>query len=301
MIVVYGSMNADFFLNVPHFPKPGETILIDGSKTSPGGKGENQAVSACVVGGKVAMIGAVGNDETANIPLQALKDRGVDTSFVIKSNAPTGMAMVMLDASAENSIVVAGGANLTLKASDIPEKLLNKDNIFIFQMETEKSEIFKAIKLVKNSGAKVVLNVAPAFPVPEDVLNNVDYLIVNEGEAQTLLQEIDKNNSNLDASNSAKALHKITNNVVIITLGKNGSIYCENGKVEKIDPYKIKPVDTTGAGDCFVGIFTEQIHEGKSVKEACSIASIGSALSCLKKGAQAGVPTMNEILKAKNA
>lgn len=292
MIVVYGSLNADFFLKISHFPEPGETILTPNTDVKAGGKGGNQAVAAGKVGAVVKMIGAVGGDTVSNVPLNALKTANVDVSHVVKTSNSTGLAMIMVDETGENSIVVASGANLDLKSEHIPEELFSDKNVFIFQMETNKEETFKAIEKAKLVGAKVVLNVAPASKVTMDVLKKVDYLILNEIEARTVSQ-CDKNTDDI-----ALQLSKVTGGVCIITLGKKGVIFAEKGKVYHQKAMLIKPVDTTGAGDTFVGIFSAMIDKNFSLEKAVKYASVGASLACLKSGAQEGMPNLNQIEEA---
>lgn len=289
MIVVFGSLNADFFLNINHFPEPGETILTPKTVVKAGGKGGNQAAAAGKVGAVVKMVGAVGIDTISDVPLNALKMATVDVTPVVKSNNSTGMAMIMVDVTGENSIVVASGANLDLKAEHVPQNFYSKENVFVFQMETEKQETFKVINKAKLSGAKVVLNVAPANEVPINILKNVDYLILNEIEAKTVAQ------NDCEPKEIALQLAKTTGGVCVITLGKKGVVYAEKGNVYHQDAIEIKPIDTTGAGDTFVGIFSAMIDKKFPLEKAVKYASIGASLACLKTGAQEGMPNLKQI------
>ncbi|MCQ2966533.1 MAG: ribokinase [Alphaproteobacteria bacterium] len=291
MIVVFGSLNADFFLNINHFPEPGETILTPKTVVKAGGKGGNQAAAAGKVGAVVKMVGAVGIDTISDVPLNALKMATVDVTPVVKSNNSTGMAMIMVDVTGENSIVVASGANLDLKAEHVPQNFYSKENVFVFQMETEKQETFKVINKAKLSGAKVVLNVAPANEVPINILKNVDYLILNEIEAKTVYQ------SEKSSDEIAVQLAKMIEGVCIITLGKQGVVFADKEKLYHQKALQIKPVDTTGAGDTFVGIFSAMIDRGFPLEKAVQYASVGASLACLKNGAQEGMPNLSQIEK----
>lgn len=290
MIVVFGSLNVDFFLNVRSFPKPGETVLTPCASVKAGGKGANQAAAAAKAGGIVKMVGAVGADEIAKVPLTALKAVGVDCSFVQTAKSATGMAMIMVDETAENSIVVASGANMDVKASAVPDSLLSSETVVVMQMEVPPAENFHLLKRAKAKGAKTVLNVAPAREVPSDALQNVDYLIVNEIEAETVMGQEGKT-----AEQTALALAEKTGGACLITLGKKGVVAAMDGQVLSVSSLPVKPVDTTGAGDAFVGIFAAMIDAGLPFADAVRHACCGAGLACLKTGAQEAQPALREI------
>lgn len=290
MIVVFGSLNVDFFLNVRSFPKPGETVLTPCASVKAGGKGANQAAAAAKAGGIVKMVGAVGADEIAKVPLTALKAVGVDCSFVQTAESATGMAMIMVDETAENSIVVASGANMDVKASAVPDSLLSSETVVVMQMEVPPAENFRLLKRAKAKGAKTVLNVAPAREVPSDALQNVDYLIVNEIEAETVMGQEGKT-----VEQTALALAEKTGGACLITLGKKGAVAAMDGQVLSVSSLPVKPVDTTGAGDAFVGIFAAMIDAGLPFADAVRHACCGAGLACLKTGAQEAQPALREI------
>lgn len=290
MIVVFGSLNADFFLKIQSFPKPGETVLTPNAVVKAGGKGANQAAAAAKAGGIVKIVGAVGADEIAKVPLTALKVVGVDCSFVQKTDSATGMAMIMLDETAENSIVVASGANMNLSAAAVPDALLTPETVVVMQMEVPPAENFRLLKRAKAKGAKTVLNVAPAREVPSDALHDVDYLIVNEIEAETVMGQEGKS-----AEQTALALAEKTGGACLMTLGKKGVVAAKDGQVLSVVSLPIAPVDTTGAGDAFVGIFAAMIDAGLSFADAVRHACCGAALACLKTGAQESLPALCEI------
>lgn len=290
MIVVFGSLNADFFLNVKSFPKPGETVLTPNAVVKAGGKGANQAAAAAKAGGIVKIVGAVGADEIAKVPLTALKAVGVDCSFVQKADSATGMAMIMLDETAENSIVVASGANMNLSAAAVPDALLTPETVVVMQMEVPPAENFALLERAKAKGAKTVLNVAPAREVPQTALRNIDYLIVNEIEAQTVLGKAGET-----PEKTVLALSEKTGGACLMTLGKKGVVAAKDGQVLSVVSLPITPVDTTGAGDAFVGIFAAMIDAGLSFADAVRHACCGAALACLKTGAQESLPSLREI------
>lgn len=290
MIVVFGSLNADFFLNVRSFPKPGETVLTPCAAVKAGGKGANQAAAAAKAGGVVKMVGAVGADEIAKVPLTALKAAGVDCSFVQTANQSTGMAMIMVDETAENSIVVASGANMSASSAAVPDSLLLPETVVVMQMEVPPAENFALLKRAKAKGAKTVLNVAPAREVPAEALRNVDYLIVNEIEAETIVGRTGQS-----PEQTALALSEKTGGACLMTLGKKGVAAAANGRVFSVASLPVKPVDTTGAGDAFVGIFAAGIDAGLPFAESVRRACCGAALACLKTGAQESLPSSREI------
>lgn len=290
MIVVFGSLNADFFLNIKSFPKPGETVLTPNAVVKAGGKGANQAAAAAKAGGIVKMVGAVGADEIAKVPLTALKSVGVDCSFVQTAEQATGMAMIMVDETAENSIVVASGANMNVNASAVPDSVLAPETVVVIQMEVPPAENYALLKRAKATGATTVLNVAPAREVPLEALKNVDYLVVNEIEAQTVLGKTGKT-----PAETVLALSEKTGGACLMTLGKKGVVAAKGGQVLSVASLPIKPVDTTGAGDAFVGIFAAMIDAKLPFADAVKHACCGAALACLKTGAQESLPTLPEI------
>ena len=294
MIVVFGSVNADYFLNVRSFPAPGETVLTPGHIVKPGGKGANQAVAAARAGAKVAMIAKVGDDGAAQVPLEAFKAANVDVTHIKTSDKPTALAMIMVDSEGENSIVVSSGANGDLKAQDVPDDLLTAQTILVMQMEVPVSENFKLLKRAKEKGVRTVLNVAPAQSVPEDVLPLIDYLILNEIEAATIYEDVFKEKS-ASFEQSALGLAQKTGGVCLITLGGDGALAAKDGKTVKVSCLPIKPVDTTGAGDAFVGIFSAMTDAGLDLGDAMRRAAAGAGLACLKTGAQEALPSKEQI------
>ena len=294
MIVVFGSLNADFFLPVEAFPLPGETVLTPQAFVKAGGKGANQAAAAAKAGGLVKMIGCVGTDEIAKVPVTALKALGVDCSGMQSCDRATGMAMIMVDAKGENSIVVASGANLALSADAVSETVFDEDTILVMQMEVPAEENFKLLRRAKAKGARVVLNVAPAREIPAQDLMSVDYLILNELEADTVYSALFEKTF-LGTQEKALALAEKTGGACLITLGSKGAVVAENGTITQISPLAIDPVDTTGAGDAFVGIFAAMIDGGADTVEAARYAGAGAGLACLKMGAQEALPSFREI------
>lgn len=294
MILVFGSLNAVFFLSVRTFPAPGETVLTPGALVKAGGKGANQAAAAAKAGGLVKMVGAVGTDEVAKVPVTALRALGVDCSGMQVSELATGMAMIMVDERGENSIVVASGANTAVSAQAVAQTALNEDTILVMQMEVPPAENFKLLRRAKAAGVRTVLNVAPARPIPEADLKLADYLILNEIEADAVYNSLFEKTF-LGVEEKAAAIAEKTGGVCLITLGADGVVGAERGKMFKVSALPVKPVDTTGAGDAFVGIFAAMLDNGLDTRQAARYAAAGAGLACLKIGAQEALPTLKEI------
>lgn len=294
MILVFGSLNADFFLPLQTFPLPGETVLTPQALIKAGGKGANQAAAAAKAGGLVKMIGAVGTDEVAKVPVTALKALGVDCSGMQISDKATGMAMIMVDAKGENSIVVASGANTTVSADVVSETLLGEDTLLVMQMEVPIEENFKLMRRAKARGARSVLNTAPAQTASAEDLSLADYLILNEIEADTVYSALFEKTF-LGTEEKALAISDKTRGCCLITLGAKGVVIAEKGKITKVSSLSIDPVDTTGAGDAFVGIFAAMIDSGADTVTAARYASAGAGMACLKMGAQEALPSLKEI------
>lgn len=294
MILVFGSLNADFFLSVKTFPAPGETVLTPKALVKAGGKGANQAAAAAKAGGLVKMVGAVGADEVAKVPVTALKALGVDCSGMQVSELATGMAMIMVDEHGENSIVVASGANTTVSADAVAPTFLNENTVLVMQMEVPGEENFKLLRRAKAAGAKTILNVAPACPISEFDLKLADYLILNELEADTVYNSLFEKTF-LGVEEKALAIAEKTGGVCLITLGADGVVAAKNENMFKVSALSVRPVDTTGAGDAFVGIFAAMLDNGMDIRQAARYASAGAGLACLKIGAQEALPTLKEI------
>ncbi|MBR4126299.1 MAG: ribokinase, partial [Alphaproteobacteria bacterium] len=275
MILVFGSLNADFFLPVKTFPSPGETVLTPQALVKAGGKGANQAAAAAKAGGLVKMVGAVGSDDVAKVPVTALKALGIDCSGVQTSDKATGMAMIMVDAKGENSIVVASGANTALSADAVGEEMLNGETLLVMQMETPAEENFKLLRRAKARGAHSVLNFAPAQDVSAGNLALADYLVLNELEADTVYNKLFEGTF-LGIEEKALAISGRTERTCLITLGSKGVVVAENGKISKVSSLSIKPVDTTWAGDAFIGIFAAMIDGGIDTVQAARYASAGA-------------------------
>ncbi len=292
MIVVFGSVNADLFLNVDRLPVRGETVLCPSYVFRPGGKGANQAAAAARAarpGGHVRMIGRVGRDPYAGPVLDALRVGGVDTDLIAETDGVTGTAAVMVEKGGENQIVVASGANLAVTADQIPDALLGADTTVVLQMEVPVTETEAVIHRARRAGSRVVLNLAPAMPIDESALHACDVLVLNEIEANTLA------GSDGAAENHAQYFAKRYALDCIITLGADGAVLAGDDMLFRIGALDIEPVDTVGAGDAFVGALAASLDGGAAITFALRQASVAAGLACLQEGAQSGLPTLAEI------
>ncbi len=297
MIIVFGAINMDMHLRMKEFPRPGETILAPSYDMSPGGKGANQALAAARGGVKTALVGKVGDDAMATRILNGLRRSEVMTSGVgVSDYLPTGMAIVETDARGENQIIVALGANGDVSASQIPDEILKPGNVLLLQMEVPLQENIALMERANKLGVKIILNLAPAFRLPQKALELVDYLVVNELEARMMAEAIGIP-AGQDLMLMAKALSAKGGLDCIITLGSQGAIAMgENGTGWRVSAMPLKEVvDTTGAGDCFCGTLAAAIHGKFALASAMRRASVAASLSCMKKGAQESYPYSADI------
>lgn len=301
MIVVFGSLTIDLNVVVPHLPTPGETVLSPTYEWMPGGKGANQAISAARSGAKVAMVGMVGDDGFGTRVINNMKKESIWASGVGRSNdMPTGCATVFIDEkSGENQIVIAAGANMQTSADQLPSEILGPDNVVLMQMEVTHDENWEVIRRAHEKGARTILNIAPAAPVPREILEILDILIVNRIEAEQIAEKLGLEIES-DAMKLAHALANQCDLTCIVTLGPKGSVaVCNKKKKGWIVPCMPleKVVDTTGAGDAYCGAFTAALFKGKSIPEAMRFASIAGTLACRGKGAQASIAYEEDILQ----
>ena len=293
MIVVFGDINIDMVIQVENLPRPGETINGSDYVLLPGGKGANQAVAAALAGTAVSMFGQVGEDPFSSLALAHLKKSGVDLSGIQNSSRPTGCAAVWVESGGENSIVVAGGANHEVNADQVPNDLLTADTSLILQMHVPLEENWRLARRAKSKGARIYINVAPAGPVPYDILELVDLLIVNELEGEAIASQVGieiQDHKDLPQKFSARF-----GNTCVLTLGAEGAIaFGVNGGLT-VSALPITPIDTVGAGDAFVGILVATLHEGADLRRALHYASVGAGLCCTKIGAQTSLPSAAAI------
>lgn len=293
MIVVFGSINIDLVVPVERLPRPGETVLGPHYTLVPGGKGANQALAAARAGAEVRMIGRVGRDGFADLALAELKAAGVDLSAVDRDALPTGCALIPVDKQGGNLIIVAAGANSAAAERQVSDALLRPDTLVVLQMEVPHAENWRLVERAKARGARLLLNCAPAADVPLAILSTLDWLIVNESEAELLARSL-----SLQASNprsAAGAISAATGTIVIVTLGGEGAVALSNTEAWWVSALPIEPVDTTAAGDAFVGAFAAAIDGGADIPAALHRASIAGGLACTAAGAQPSLPAKAAI------
>lgn len=291
MIVVVGSLNMDVIFRAPKMPEAGETILGGQFSTAPGGKGANQAVAAARLGGKVAMVGRIGDDEFGHSILANLQRDQIDTSRVlVTEDSATGVALILLEESGENRIIVASGANHAITAQDILQSagLIREASILVLQLEIPIECVQRAAMIAHQAGVRVILNTAPAHTLPRELLQQVDILISNSGEAAMLAGMHEDNPPEI----LAQRLFQLCPNNVVITLGGRGALLIDSEGSESIPSYPVKVVDTTAAGDAFVGGMAAALVTGKTVREAVRRGNAAGALACTRLGAQPSLPTL---------
>ncbi|MBV8093811.1 MAG: ribokinase [Acetobacteraceae bacterium] len=288
MIVVFGSINADLIFVMQHLPQPGQTLLAQELRIEAGGKGANQAVAAARDGAEVVMAGAVGADNLAESGLAGLRGAGVDLSRVVPADAATGCASICTDAAGRNQIAVAPGANLLARERQVEDGLLGPGTTLLVQMETEGQETERLILRARSHGARILLNLAPALPLALQALQATDLLVINEDEAACLANRL---GSGVDAG----ALHAALGVTVIRTLGGEGAEAADNDGLIRLPASPVEVVDTTGAGDCFVGVLGAALDKGIALAQALRRAGTAAALSCTRRGTQSSLPTAAEI------
>jgi ribokinase len=285
MILVAGSANLDFVVRAHHIPAPGETVLGRDFKTYPGGKGANQAVGSARAGAAPThMLLGLGNDAFAQ-PLEAsLAEAGVQLHIVRTPDHPTGTAFICVSEDAENAITVAPGANSELKAEHLPS--LAGFSHLLMQLETPVATVTAYAKAARAQGVSVVLNAAPAQSLPATLLDQVDILVVNEGELAALSGH---------SGSIAQCLERIQVPTVVVTLGHHGCCARHNGAFTLQTAFAITPVDTTAAGDTFCGSLVAALSQGKDLGQALQLASAAGALACTRQGAQSSIPQAAEV------
>lgn len=300
-LTVLGSINVDHVISVPYFAKPGETLTGHSYHIAYGGKGANQAVAAARLGANVSFIGCIGNDDIGRAMKSAFAQDGINT-HPIKTieNEMTGIAMIQVAESGENSIVISAGANGHLDGSVVAEcqSEIAQADYLLMQLETPLPAIIQAAQIAKENGTKVVLNPAPAQALPDELLNMLDMITPNETEAEILtgVKVIDESS----ALQAAQVFHQKGIEKVLITLGSKGVFLSENGSGEIIAGFRVKAVDTTAAGDTFNGALVTAMLEDKSLNEAILFAHAAAAISVTRKGAQPSIPTRQEALEFLN-
>jgi ribokinase len=296
--VVVGSSNTDMTIRVRRIPRPGETLLGGEFFTAAGGKGANQAVGAARAGGKVTLIARVGKDIFGDQAIAGLRRDGIDVSCVFRDPAAaSGVALIFVAKDGENSIAVAGGANANLSPADVKKaaKIIRVAAMLVVQLETPLAAVQAAAEVAVKAGVQVILNPAPARPLPNSLLKLISILTPNETEAE-LLTGIKVTDEGAAAKASAR-LRSRGVRTVILTLGSRGAFLADVNGQQFVPGFKVKAVDTTAAGDIFNGALAVALAEGRSLVEAARFANAAAALSVTQRGAQSSAPTRVAIEK----
>ncbi|NUT76135.1 ribokinase [Pseudomonas sp. C1C7] len=295
-VVVIGSLNMDLVTRAPRLPRGGETLIGQSFATVSGGKGANQAVAAARLGAQVSMVGCVGSDAYGAELRAALVAEQIDCQAVSTVAGSTGVALIVVDDNSQNAIVIVAGANGELTPALIGcfDSVLQAADVIICQLEVPDATVGHALKRGRELGKTVILNPAPASdPLPAHWYANIDYLIPNESEASALSGlPVD---SRATAETAATRLIDMGAGKVIITLGAQGALFADGQRFEHSPAPTVKAVDTTAAGDTFVGGFAAALANGKSEAEAIRFGQVAAALSVTRAGAQPSIPTLSEV------
>ncbi|MGW7530197.1 ribokinase [Streptomyces sp. NPDC054783] len=291
-LLVVGSANADLVIDVERRPAAGETVLGGDLAVHPGGKGANQAVAAARLGAGTALLARVGDDGHGRLLLDSLHAAGVDTVGVLVGGAPTGVALITVDPSGDNSIVVSPGANARLTPADIRAavSLFLASRVVSAQLEIPLETVVEVVRNL-SPASRFVLNPSPPRPLPTEVLAVCDPLIVNEHEARVILGEACVSE---DPADWARLLRAKGPRSVVVTLGAEGALVCDESGVTRVAPVKVEAVDTTGAGDAFTAALAWRLGTGADLPEAAAYAALVGAAAVTKRGAQQSYPTAEE-------
>jgi ribokinase len=296
-ITVVGSLNMDFVVQVAVLPRPGETVRGEGFATIPGGKGANQATAAGKLGGRVRMVGRVGDDVFGRQLRDSLAAAGVDTSAVATTPAsPSGVALIFVEAGGQNEIVVAGGANERLAPADVEAALRGPSGGFLLlQLESPMDTVERAAALGREHGMTVILDPAPARPLSDGLLGAVDVLTPNESEAMALLGRGQGTVSLAEAPEVARALRERGPRAIVLKMGEKGAFVDDGTSGRHVPGLKVEAVDATAAGDTFNGALAVALAEGRGMAEALGFANAAAAISVTRLGAQASIPGRDEV------
>ncbi len=294
-ILVIGSINYDLVVYTQRHPVPGETILGDRFQTFPGGKGANQAIAAARLGADVQMIGRIGQDGFGEELLQNLQLNHVDTTHIMKVPEPTGTALITVDAKGQNSIIVVPGANATLTRQDIDalKTTIQRTKVLVMQLEIPLDVVIHAIDIAYASGITILLNPAPATQIPIETLRKVTFLIPNESEL-ALLSGIEINNFS-DCRKAVSHLQSLGCNQIILTRGEHGAYYFYQDNQIFAPSFTVPVVDTTAAGDAFIGGLAVALADDLDLHIALLRASAAGALAVTKAGAQTSLPEKSAL------
>jgi ribokinase len=288
VVTVFGSINQDLVCRVAHLPAPGETVAGSSFAMFPGGKGANQALAAARAGAKTRLFGAVGNDAFAGPATSLLARSGVDIDGVARVDAPTGVAIIQVDDHGENCIVVVAGANAQADPDAVPDAALASPTVLVLQQEVAAAANASLIARARHLGARIVLNAAPAHPVPFELLRMIDILVVNELEAAALGVALGWAATPLEFGLSARC--EAPDMTVVITLGAAGALWVDPHVALRVAAPSVRVVDATGAGDAFVGVLAAALADGAAPDIAMRRSVAAGSLACTGSGAQSSLP-----------
>jgi ribokinase len=295
-VCVLGSINLDIVCTVAELPAPGETVMALGIERFPGGKGANQAVASARWGARTALVGAVGQDEAAEVLLDHLAGAGVDISAIARlADAPTGQAHICVSAAGENTIVVVGGANRAVAAADIAALDLTRHAVFLAQLETPLAAIEAVFASDAGRAGMRILNAAPALDEGQSLFPMANVLVVNQTELARYAGAAQAAVSPRDAAIAARRLISRPNQKVVVTLGADGAAAVDANDVRLVPGRPARVVDTTGAGDCFCGILAAALAEGADLTQAMALANAGASLSTERAGAAVAATLRAEV------
>jgi ribokinase len=296
-ITVLGSLNTDLVVVVPRLPRPGETITGDRLRTFPGGKGANQAVAAARLGGRVRMVGRVGMDAFGESLIRNLEANGIDTSGVARDTAePTGSATILVEEHGQNMIALAPGANATVGRAEVDRAIarIQPEDILVLQLEIPLDAVRAAIDQGRSAHAVIVLNAAPATRLEEALLSQVDVLVLNEGEAALVAGDAPESQP-ASKEAAAQVLRAAGVKTVVMTLGSQGALVCDEDGTRYVDPFRVDAIDTTGAGDAFVGAMSVALAAGLAADPATHFANAAGAAATTSLGAQSSLPRQSDL------
>ncbi|HEY8190184.1 MAG TPA: ribokinase [Micavibrio sp.] len=284
MLIIFGSINMDMVVRMDYMPQAGETVLCPDYDLLPGGKGANQALAAARMGARVALVGCAGDDGYSRHILDAIRRQGVITSGVAQSDRPTGCAFILQEDGGQNRIIVAAGANSDATADQVPDEILRSGSMVLTQMELPADEVFLLIRRAHARGVKIILNLAPAIALPDDILSALHILVVNEIEIAQVAAKAGLTGGS--HGEMARAMARKGSTTCIVTLGNKGSfVALPDGAAFHVSALPLEEVvDTTGAGDAYCGTLAACLYAGMTLEDSVCRASAAGSLACAEKG-----------------
>lgn len=299
-VIVAGSINMDCVATVQSIPRPGETVSGDDLNYYPGGKGANQAVAAARLGAQTSMIACLGNDGFGNTLSQFLHDQNIDLNSVkALDDKPTGTAFITVAADAENAITVIAGANAAVTSEQVRAEQIASKDVLVAQNEIPPKATLAFFERGKENGALTIYNPAPAIEIPQEIIDLTDILIVNETELDFYYSAFNTSaDQHASTEDKARSLQQRSDQTVIVTLGAKGAMAITADNVNTIEGAAVKAVDTTGAGDCFVGALASRLAAGDELTQAMSFANKAASIAVQNHGAGVGMPTLDQMQSA---